>query len=123
MYFSTLHTFDPVKYKEAGLVYAVHVEAVSAFRGMVADFGALFGNKSELITKKLNDAMIGAYNELESVAKKQYPNAAGVIGIRTQFGDISRDDKMGLLGIVLTGTAIVPKTGGQRKTRKHRVRY
>jgi uncharacterized protein YbjQ (UPF0145 family) len=100
-------------------VYSVHVEAISALRSLVADFGAMFGNKSELITKKLDDAMRGAFQSLEAKVKESHPTAVGVVGIRTQLGEVSRDDANGLISIVITGTVVLPKSKGG-KTRKRK---
>jgi uncharacterized protein YbjQ (UPF0145 family) len=122
MFFSTTSDYDKTKYDIAGIVYSTHVEAVSAFRSFAASFGAMFGDKSEMITKKLYDAHKGAFEELMKNAIVRYPDSVGVVGVKTELSEINLggEGASDLIAIIITGTAVVPKgtkvpgIGGQR---------
>jgi hypothetical protein len=51
-FFHTLATYNQSQFRPAGHVLATHVEAVSRGRAFIADLVGMFGNKSELLTKK-----------------------------------------------------------------------
>jgi len=51
-FFYTLPTYDQTQYRPIGQVIATHVEAVSRGRAFLADLVGMFGNKSDLLTKK-----------------------------------------------------------------------
>ena len=124
MFLSTTDAFDTNKFKIGGLVTATHVEAISAFRSFFADLRGMLGNKSEMLTKKLQDAHNGAFATLLQNAAAKYPNAGGIVGVRTEMGEMSNSEGgPGFLTIIVTGTAIVPKTsGGSRRRRATRRR-
>lgn len=122
MILSTLDFFETDKYKVGGLVTATHVEAISAFRSFFAELRGAFGNKSEMLTKKLQDAHNGAFATLIENTQARYPNAVGVVGIRTELGEISNmEGGPGFLTVIVTGTAIVPKMGGGSRRRRRRI--
>jgi uncharacterized protein YbjQ (UPF0145 family) len=125
MFLSTVSSFDTDKFKIGGLVSATHVEAISAFRSFFADLRGMLGNKSEMLTKKLQDAHNGAFATLLENATAKYPSAAGIVGIRTEMGEMSNSEGgPGFLTIIVTGTTIIPKTSGgsRRRTRRRRHR-
>jgi uncharacterized protein YbjQ (UPF0145 family) len=111
MFFSTTSDYDTSKYDIAGIVYSTHVEAISAFRSIAASFGAMFGDKSGMITKKLYDAHKGAFEELMKNTIVRYPEAVGVVGVKTELSEINlgAEGSSGLIAIIVTGTAVVPK--------------
>lgn len=119
MLLATIDVYDPRKYDVAGIINVNHVEAVSAFREIGAAIGGLIGNKSELLTKKLNDAYNGAFAAIQAQAQTKFPGAVGVIGIRPQMDK----DETGFVSIMLTGTVLMSKRGGQgggrRRTRRN----
>ena len=118
MYLATVDIYNLNKHDIAGLINVNHVEAVSVFRDIGAAIGGIIGNKSELLTKKLNDAYDGAFRAIQQAAVAKYPNAAGIVGIRTQLDK----DETGFVSVMITGTVIVPKRpgmqGGRRLTRR-----
>jgi uncharacterized protein YbjQ (UPF0145 family) len=122
MFLSTVSSFDTDKFKIGGLVTSTHVEAISAFRSFFAEIRGAFGNKSEMLTKKLQDAHNGAFAALLQNATAKYPSAAGIVGIRAEMGEISNSEGgPGFLTIIVTGTAVLPKTnGGSRRTNRSR---
>lgn len=125
----TTSTYDTSKYAPVagGLLFATHVEAVSVLRSMGADFMAMFGNKSALVTKKLDDAVEGAVAALREKAAA-IPGIVGLAGVRVELSEVSRGEAgMGLLAVLASGTALkarptvaAPTGGGGTRRRRRR---
>ncbi len=119
MFLSTSDVYDSSKYVAAGVVNSNHVEAISMLRGFGASIAGIFGSKSDLLTKKLSDAYTGALNSLQQDVSARYPNAVGIVGIRTELTELAQ---LGFLALMVVGTVIVPgqsRGGSRRRTRKN----
>lgn len=121
----TNNEYDKAKYQSAGAVMATHIEAISGARAFGADIMGLFGNKSELLTKKMDDALQGVNAGLLTLAKSRYPNLVGICDLRYSSDNFSTDDNNTFISFHVAGTALVPKAsagGGLafRKTRRNR---
>jgi uncharacterized protein YbjQ (UPF0145 family) len=120
----TNNEYDREKYRSVGIVTATHIEAISGLRSFGADIMGIFGNKSELLTKKMNDALRGVNTSLLSVAKGKYPNLAGICDIRYDTNTFATDENSTFIAYCVSGTALVSSasTGGawNRKTRRNR---
>jgi uncharacterized protein YbjQ (UPF0145 family) len=117
----TNNEYDRSKFKSVGAVMATHVEAISGLRTFGADIMGIFGNKSELLTKKMDDALRGVNSGLLSAAKGKYPNLAGICDIRYDTNTFATDENSTFIAYQACGTALVPSgtAGGARRTRKH----
>lgn len=122
----TLQSYDSSAYKPVGQVVATHVEAVSRGRAFLADIVGMFGNKSDLMTKKLDDAVSGVLKTLQEKTLAQYPDAAGIVGVHYSLSEISGDEKTNFISILGSGTVLAPRsntrqsTGGRRQFRRKR---
>lgn len=122
-FFHTLATYNQSQFRPVGHVLATHVEAVSRGRAFIADLVGMFGNKSELLTKKVDDAMDGVLSTLQTKAVAKYPNAAGIVGLNFSLSEISGDDNSNFISVIASGTVLVPinsqkLTAGRRRTRR-----
>jgi uncharacterized protein YbjQ (UPF0145 family) len=120
MSISTSDYYDLQKYEVKTLVLATHTEALSLARGFVAELGGLFGGKSDLMNKKVNDVMLALIQKLQ----KQIQGSERIVGAKFEFTEFGRSEGNTFLSGIATGTVIAPKapTGGARrrnKTRKH----
>ncbi len=116
----TTEHYDTSRFVAIGAVHAVHAEAVSVARDFAARIVGAFGSKSELITKKLQDASTAALAQLQANAIAAYPNAVMIVGMRlspSQFQD-SQDSSIIVFSAV--GTVLVPVVGGARTRRLRR---
>ena len=118
----TNNEYDRSRFKSVGAVMATHVEAISGLRSFGADIMGIFGNKSELLTKKMDDALRGVNAGLLSAAKGKYPNLAGICDIRYDTNTFATDENSTFISFQACGTALVASgaAGGVRRTRKHR---
>jgi len=118
----TNNEYDRSKHRSEGALFATHVEAVSGVRAFAADIVGAFGNKSELLTKKTDDAITAAYRALVERARATYSNLSGICDIRISVSGMTNEDNRTFILTTATGTALVPtfdKKGG-RFTRKNR---
>jgi uncharacterized protein YbjQ (UPF0145 family) len=114
----TNNEYDHTKYRSVGILSTTHVEAVSGIRVFAADILGTFGNKSELLTKKTDDAVRAAEASLIQQGKTKYENIKGICDIKFNVNALRNEDNRDFIIVHLAGTAIVPIVGG--KTRKHR---
>jgi len=109
-----------------GQVVATHVEAVSRGRAFLADLVGMFGNKSDLLTKKADDAAAGVLKTLQEKALEKYPNAAGIVGLNYSLSEISADEKSNFISVIASGTVLTSlnsqKQTAGRRTRSRRTR-
>ena len=119
----TNNEYDRSKFKSVGAVMATHVEAISGLRSFGADIMGIFGNKSELLTKKMDDALRGVNMSLLTLAKAKYPNLAGICDIRYDTNTFATDENRTYIAFQASGTALVSSvpSGGfrTRRTRKN----
>lgn len=118
----TNNEYDRSRYRSVGIVLATHVEAVSGIRAFAADLLGAFGNKSELLTKKSDDAVRSASQALIERGRSQYPGLTGVCDISFNMSGFTNEDNRTFLVVSVSGTALVQNTkGGRRRgTRKSR---
>jgi uncharacterized protein YbjQ (UPF0145 family) len=118
MSISTSDYYDLQKYEVKALVTATHTEALSLARGFVAEIGGLFGGKSDLMNKKVNDVMLALVQKLQ----KQVSGNERIIGTKFEFAEFGRSEGSTFLSGIATGTIITPKapTGGARRRNKTR---
>jgi len=114
----TNNEYDRARLRSAGLVNATHVEAVSSMRGFAADLLGAFGNKSDLLTKKTDDAIAAATQELIQRARAQFPAAVGVCDIRYNLSGINPEPNKSFILVCVSGTVLVPGTGARCGLRK-----
>lgn len=123
-FFYTLPTYDQTQYRPIGQVIATHVEAVSRGRAFLADLVGMFGNKSDLLTKKVDDATAGVLTTLQEKALAKYPNAVGIVGLNYSLSEISSDENSNFISLIASGTVLVSvnqmKQSAGRKTRRNR---
>jgi len=120
MSISTSDYYDLQKYEVKALVTATHTEALSLARGFVAELGGLFGGKSDLMNKKVNDVMLALHQKLQ----KQIQGNERIVGASFEFTEFGRSEGNTFLSGIATGTIIAPRTmgGRRRKTRRNRSR-
>ena len=115
MSISTSDFFDLQKYEVKALVTATHTEGLSLARGFIAEIGGIFGGKSDLMNKKVNDVM----NMLIQKLQKQIQGSERIVGVSFEFAEFGRSEGNTFLSGIATGTIIAPKmTGGKRKLRR-----
>jgi uncharacterized protein YbjQ (UPF0145 family) len=113
MSISTSDFYDLQKYEVKSLVTATHTEGLSLARGFVAEIGGIFGGKSDLMNKKVNDVM----NMLILKLQRQIQGPERIIGVKFEFAEFGRSQGNTFLSGIATGTIISPKlTGGKRNT-------
>lgn len=113
---STSDYYDLQKYEVKSLVLATHTEALSFARGFIAEIGGIFGGKSDLMNKKVNDVTLALIQKLQ----KQIQPGERIVGASFEFAEFGRSEGNTFLSGIATGTVIAPKapTGGRRKRRK-----
>jgi uncharacterized protein YbjQ (UPF0145 family) len=123
MSIATTDFYETDKYKVKSIVLATHTEALSLARGFVAGIMGVFGGKSDLMNKKVNDVMAVLIKNLEA---KIGPGEK-IVGVRFEFAEFGREQSNSFLSGIATGTLIQPKQarpvssgGGKGKTRKSR---
>ncbi len=111
------------KYNVKSLVFVTHTEALSLARGIVAGVMGLFGGKSDLMNKKVDDVM----KSLEKKLQAKLGPGEKIVGVRFEFAEFGREESNSFLSGIATGTLLTPKqaapvsSGGHRgKTRKAR---
>lgn len=122
----TNNEYDRSKYRSVGTVTATHVEAISGLRAFGADIMGLFGNKSGLLTQKMEDAMKGVNMELLKRAKERYPNVLkGICDIRYNTNTFSTDSNNTFITFQASGTVLTSSVvaGGARRRKTRRNRY
>lgn len=84
---ATTWVYDTNKYDIIGIATSITVHAVSAFRGFGANFGALFGGKSNLLEKVFLDAREEAYADLSEKALKK--SADLIVGVTIEVQEMN----------------------------------
>jgi len=118
MSIATTDYYDTEKYEVKSFVTATHTEALSLFRGIVAELGGLIGGKSDLMNKKVDDVM----NKLIEKLRGQLGMKEVIVGARFEFTEFGRSEGNTFLSGIATGTILREKSvsGGSRNTRKLR---
>jgi len=83
---ATTPFYDISRYDIIGIATSITVHAVSAFRGLGANIGGLFGGKSDLLEKVFRDARSDAYEDLSKKARAQ--GADLVIGVEIEVQEL-----------------------------------
>ncbi len=118
MSISTSGYYDLQKYEVKALVTATHTEGLSLARGFVAELGGLFGGKSDLMNKKVNDVMLALHQKLQ----KQIQGNERIVGASFEFAEFGRSEGNTFLSGIATGTIIAPRTTGGGKGKRNRTR-
>jgi hypothetical protein len=123
MNIATSDFYETDKYTVKSLVVATHTEALSLARGFVAGVMGIFGGKSDLMNKKVNDVMAVLIKKLQA----KLGSGEKIVGVRFEFAEFGREESNSFLSGIATGTLLTPKqaapvsSGGHRgKTRKAR---
>jgi uncharacterized protein YbjQ (UPF0145 family) len=120
MSISTSDLYEMDKYTVKSVIFVTHTEALSLARGFVAGITGLFGGKSDIMNKKVNDVMENLGKKLQA---KLGPGEK-IVGVRFEFAEFGREQSNSFLSGIATGTLLTPKQpikGGMRgKTRKSR---
>ena len=69
----------------------------------------MFGNKSELLTKKVDDAVTAVLQTIQQKASQNFPAAAGIVGLQYNLSELSADEKSNYITVIASGTVVVPK--------------
>lgn len=85
---ATTMFYDYNRYEVIGIATSITVHAVSAFRGIGANIGALFGGKSGLLEKVFYDARKEAYEELSK--KASLSGSDLVIGVTIDVQEMNK---------------------------------
>lgn len=107
---STSPFYDTSRYNVLGMETSISVHAVSAFREIGANFGGLFGGRSELLEKVFTDARQDALQALQEVGKKH--GADLIVGVEV---DVKEFHKF----VIFTASGTLLKKAPSR--RKHRL--
>ena len=83
----TINTYDFTKEKVLGTLTANSTHTISLAREFLADLQGLFGGKSSLIEKKIDDVVNSAKVDFFKELAKRYPNATLVIGYNVRLSD------------------------------------
>jgi len=94
----TVQTFNQSSLRAAGSVFVQRVESVSIARGVLSGITGLVGGRNELMEKKMNDLTQSLLAELDTRAKKVYPNAIGLVDANIDFSAAGPDSSMILIG-------------------------
>jgi uncharacterized protein YbjQ (UPF0145 family) len=122
MSLTTSSQYDSNLWEVKGMLLANHTEAVSILRGFMAGVGGIFGGKSDIMNKKVDDVMSNLIQKL----KAQIGPGEMVVAAHFQFTEFGRDESNTFLSGIATGTLLKRKgaeapVGGRRNTtRKNR---
>ena len=83
----TINTYDFTNEKVLGTLTANSTHTISLAREFFADVQALFGGKSPLIEKKIDDVVNSARTDFIKEVYNRYPNATSVIGLNIRLSD------------------------------------
>lgn len=94
----TIQTFNQSNLQAAGAVFVQRVETISMGRGILGGITGTAGGRNELMEKKMNDLTQTLLAELDSKARKVYPNAIGLVSADIDFSVSGQDASMMLIG-------------------------
>lgn len=113
MSIATTGHYDTQQYVVKSFVMATHTEALSLARGFVAEIGGIFGGKSDIMNKKVDDVMKKLYEKL----KVQIGAGEKIVGAHFEFTEFGRGESNSFISGIATGTLISPRQrpmGGMR---------
>ena len=110
----TTQVFNQNTLEPVGSVFVQRVETVSIFRNIVAGLAGLFGGRSELIEKKMNDLSRVLMEELQLEARKKYPLTVALVDVKVLFSHIGGDESGIFLSGQASGTILVKRAGEQK---------
>ena len=109
---STSPFYDTSRYDVLGMETSIAVHAISAFRGIGANFGGLFGGRSELLEKVFMDARQDSLLALQDIGKKE--GADLIVGVEVDVKEFHKFIIFTASGTLLKDTKKKPvpkKTG------------
>jgi len=105
----TIQTFNQNSLQPAGAVFAQRVESISIARNFFAGIGGIVGGRSTMMEKKMNDLTRVLMEELDTQAKKIYPNAVALVNVQVHFSDICKSDSSMFLAGQASATALIKR--------------
>ena len=103
----TIKDFNKEKYEPLGLVTGSDQESVSVIRKYFANVIGLFGGKSALLHKKIDDLIAKAKNDLIKNTLKEFPTATGIYNAKISLEMNNwQSYGQGFLHCVISGTAV-----------------
>ena len=85
---STSPFYDTSRYDVIGMDTKIAVYSISAFRGLGANLGALFGGRSDLLEKVFLDAREDALRKLQKTGKQQ--GAHLIVGVDVDIKEFNQ---------------------------------
>lgn len=105
----TIQTFNQAALQAAGSVFVQRVESISIARNFFAGVTGVAGGRSTMMEKKMNDLTQALMQELDSQAKKIYPNAVALVNVQVHFSDIGKNDQNMFLAGQASATILIKR--------------
>jgi len=105
----TIQTFNQNALQPAGAVFAQRVESISVARGFFSGVTGVAGGRSTMMEKKMNDLTLSLMQELDTQAKKMYPNTVALVNVQIHFSDIGKTDSNMFLTGQASATALIKR--------------
>jgi uncharacterized protein YbjQ (UPF0145 family) len=105
----TIQTFNQAALQAAGSVFVQRVESISIARNFFAGVTGVAGGRSTMMEKKMNDLTQALMQELDSQAKKMYPNAVALVNVQVHFSDIGKNDQNMFLAGQASATILIKR--------------
>jgi uncharacterized protein YbjQ (UPF0145 family) len=105
----TIQTFNQNALQPAGAVFAQRVESISVARGFFSGVTGVAGGRSTMMEKKMNDLTLALMQELDTQAKKMYPNTVALVNVQIHFSDIGKTDSNMFLTGQASATALIKR--------------
>jgi uncharacterized protein YbjQ (UPF0145 family) len=103
----TIKDFDKEKYEPLGMVTGSDQESVSGIRKWFVDFFSIFGGKSTLLHKKIDDTLEKAKADLLKNTAKEFPTAVAIYNVKMSMEVNNwQSQGQGFLHCVMSGTAV-----------------
>ncbi|NDB85374.1 MAG: hypothetical protein EB127_22125, partial [Alphaproteobacteria bacterium] len=77
----TIQTFNQNALQPAGAVFAQRVESISVTRSFFSGVTGVAGGRNTMMEKKMNDLTLALMQELDTQAKKMYPNTVALVNV------------------------------------------
>jgi len=105
----TIQTFNQNALQPAGAVFAQRVESISVARGFFSGVTGVAGGRNTMMEKKMNDLTLSLMQELDTQAKKMYPNTVALVNVQIHFSDIGKTDSNMFLTGQASATALIKR--------------
>ena len=105
----TIQTFNQNALQPAGAVFAQRVESISVTRSFFSGVTGVAGGRNTMMEKKMNDLTLALMQELDTQAKKMYPNTVALVNVQIHFSDIGKTDNNMFLTGQASATALIKR--------------